>query len=209
MSTAAPEAILPAAALIPPPLAGAALINSGATSQITLPRTPPTASLRTRHKHAEFARTRIALAVNLDGTRSAVGVFRVISLRLRIAVGSMPLIASAPAFIIAALVTAGMFSLSLSETLHTFIRPVPGHASHAAPIAGASALLAFATAARIEGAFGFPGVPAQLQHLDPRNLSRAAALIWALATCSFLQLVAPGRASPAALPRTPGVRSEG
>ncbi|PPF69818.1 hypothetical protein C5C18_01860 [Rathayibacter tritici] len=190
---------LPAAALVFPLLVGAALLVSGAAALL---RTPGRRPARRRS-----GATR-ALALALGGGRPvpAHPTSRIARAGLQIVVGCLLLLAAGPAYTTAALIAAGLCALSLAAALRGFVLGGEDTPAAPAPVAAASALLAFATAAAAQGILGFTGIPAQLLRFDPQDLSWAAALVGVLAACTLLQLA---RSATPAPPVEPGAGRHG
>ncbi|KZX21983.1 hypothetical protein [Rathayibacter tanaceti] len=203
MTPAAPEAILPAAALVFPLLVGAALLVSGI---ITVRSVLRGSERGTSPRGTSAARARSVLAAGLGDAGLARGPAIALA-ALRIAAGALLLVSSGPTYTAAALVAALLCALALLGALRAFAQAPEEEAQTPATVAAAAALLAFATAAAAQGILGFTGVPAHLGLFDHRDLSWAAALVGVLAACSLLQLA--GRVRGPATPPGQSVRRHG
>ncbi|KQQ05976.1 MULTISPECIES: hypothetical protein [unclassified Rathayibacter] len=122
---------------------------------------------------------------------------------LRIATGAALLLAGGAAFTVAALGAVALCTTALVVAFSTYGRTRAPSAG-AARLAGAAALLTFATVTALEGLLGFGGVAAHLSRFDLRDLSWAAALLGVLAVSSLLQLGATRSRSVVAVDPTDG-----
>ncbi|PPG66276.1 hypothetical protein C5C31_08290 [Rathayibacter rathayi] len=184
---------LPAAALVFPLLVGAALLVSGAAALLR------TAGRRPAQRRGDATRA-LALALSRGRLDPAHPSSRIVQAGLQIVVGCLLLLAAGPAYTTAALIAAGLCALSLAAALRVFILGEEDTPAAPAPVAAASALLAFATAAAAQGILGFTGIPAYLLRFDPRDLTWAAALVGVLAACSLLQFARSAAPTPPATP---------
>lgn len=128
-----------------------------------------------------------------DGTR------RVDALSwIRLAAGALLLIASGPSFTVAAAVAVACCAAALRTSLDEFAHSAG--ADGALRVAGASALVAFASISAAAGLLGLDGVLVHLPRLSPDDLRWAAALVALSMTSTLLQLGAGQRSGPTAVP---------